>query len=136
MDSLPEDEIEAIWERVKSYLDLTRIKSVSRGMVRDEIENAMLNARVSQQKNPQSTMDFLVDRGFPYEAVKNQKVINELLTNNVKDIRVKGKLRFIIKKGTPTFRFQGKKIKAGQFLSGRTQDEAVESLKKKGQFTE
>lgn len=135
MDSLPEDEIEAIWQRNKKYIDVNQIKSVSTKMIQDEIREALRTANVPQERevNPQSTSEFLVAKGFPEEAAKNQKILTELLQDNVREIQVRGASRFQIAKGTPTFiDLEGKQVRAGQFLAGKNQSEAVEKLIKKG----
>ncbi len=135
MDSLPEDEIEAIWQRNKRYIDITQIKSVSREMIQDEIREALRTSRVPRDRevNPQSTAEFLIDRGFPEEASKNPKILAGLLKDNIKEIQVKGVSRFQLTKGTPSFTdVEGKQVRAGQFLSGKTQTEAVDKLIKRG----
>ena len=126
MDSLPEEMIEQIWERNKAYIDTKEIKSISAKMIADEIESAMRKARVPAAKevNPQSQMDFLIERGFPKEASENVKISNEILGTRIKEITVKGIPRFQITKGTPTV--DG--VKAGQFISGKTKDQAIKSL--------
>jgi hypothetical protein len=135
MDSLPEDEIEAIWQRSKRYLDLNKIKSVSRKMIQEEIREEMRNANVprDRERNPQALMDFLIFKGFPEEAASNDKIVNELLSDNVKEIKVKGKTRFQIAKGTPSFTTpEGKTIRAGQFIGGGTKEGAIKNLRSKG----
>lgn len=102
-------------------------------MIADEIENQMTKAKVPQAKqvNPQSMMDFLISRGFHTEASKNAKIKTELIRMRIKVIEIKGVQRFQIAKGTTSFKFDGKIIKAGQFVSGKTKDEATKSLKVK-----
>ncbi len=130
MDSLPEEEIESIWKRIKTYIDTDKIKSISTKMIADEIQNEMSKANVpaSRNVNPQSMMDFLTNRGFHKEASKNARIKNEIIGMRIRMITVRGTERFQIAKGTKSFKFDGKIIKAGQFISGKTKDEAVKSL--------
>lgn len=130
MDSLPEDEIEQIWSRVKAYINTKNISSISTKMIADEIENEMIGANVPTEKerNPQAMMDFLTLKGFHKEASKNIKIKKELVGMRIREIEIRGVKRFQIVKGTSTFKFDGKSIKAGQFISGKTRDEAVKKL--------
>lgn len=131
MDSLPEDEIEAIWQRIKVYIQTDKVKSISTRMIAEEIENEMNNAHVpeSRKKTPQSFMGFLIQRGFPREAAKNDKIKSEIISSRIILLKVKGKDRFQLGKGTPTFKTkEGRQIKAGQFISGKTKDEATKKL--------
>ena len=101
-------------------------------MIKDEIENEMQNPSkksvpTSQETNPQAMMDFLIEKGFPNEASDNQNIKKELLGNRINEITVRGLPRFQIRKGTPTV--DG--VKAGQFISGKTRDQAVDSLQVK-----
>ncbi len=99
-------------------------------MIADEIENQMATANVpeSQEKNPQAMMDFLIGRGFHTEASKNTKIKQELVGMRIREVEVKGVKRFQIIKGTTAFRFDDKVIRPGQFISGKTKDEAVKKL--------
>lgn len=129
MDSLPSEEIESIWTRIKAYIDTANVKSISMAMIKDEIENEMRSPSkkavpAAKETNPQAMMDFLIEKGFPKEASENVKISNEILGTRIKEITVKGIPRFQITKGTPTV--DG--IKAGQFISGKTKDQAIKSL--------
>lgn len=129
IDSLPEDEIEAIWSRIKAYIDTANVKSITMAMIKDEIESEMRSPSkksVPSEKEirDQSTMDFLIEKGFPKEASENIKISNEILGSRIKQITVRDAPRFQIAKGTPTV--DG--VKAGQFISGKTKDEAIKSL--------
>ncbi len=46
-------------------------------------------------------------------------------------IKVRGQNRFQVAKGTPTVYIDGKQIRAGQFLAGKSEEEAIKSLEKK-----
>lgn len=127
MDSVSEDEIEGIWGRVKVYIDVKNIRSISSGMIVDEIENEMRTAVVpaGREEIVQANMDFLIERGFPEQAAENASISSEILLQRISSKTVRGKTRFQITKGTPTFG----SIKAGQFIKGKTKEEAVRSLK-------
>lgn len=132
MDSLPEDEIEAIWQRQKKYIDLDDIKSVTKTGVQEEIKNLMKGASVPDQQNPQANNDFLTERGFPKEATSNPKIFQEILETKIKKVSVKGVDRFQLKAGTSSFRTpDGRLVKAGQFLGGTSREFALKSLNKK-----
>lgn len=103
-------------------------------MIKEEIREAMRNAVVPAGRtvNPQAANEFLIMRGFPEEAAKNQKIVTEILGQNIRQTTVRGVLRFQIAKGAPSFRDkEGKLIKAGQFLPGTTKDRAIKGLKTK-----
>ena len=98
-------------------------------MIKDEIENEMRSPSKksvpeAQETNPQAMMDFLIEKGFPKEASENVKISNEILGNRISQITVRDAPRFQIAKGTPTV--DG--VRAGQFISGKTKDEAIKSL--------
>ena len=138
MDSLPEDEIEAIWSRVKHYIDTKNIKSISRQSIADELEREMLSDTTSA--NEQANSKFLIKRGFvdvalgikPAKDGYVENIREELLEDNIRAIRVKEGTRFQVAKGTPTFiTLEGKTIRAGQFLSGKSQADAIKQLEKR-----
>lgn len=134
MDSLPEDEIEAIWSRLKAYIDVRDVKSISRNMIAEEIENAMVTSRVptAREKNPQAMMGFLVERGFPERAARNPNIIEDVLQSQIIESEVRGRTRFRIKKGTPSFKDKkGRIIRGGQFVAGTTRGKAVKSLRER-----
>ena len=98
-------------------------------MIKDEIESELRSPSKkavpeAKEVNPQAMMDFLIERGFPKVASENTKISNELLGNRISEFTIKGIPRFQIAKGTPTV--DG--VKAGQFISGKTKDEAIKSL--------
>lgn len=130
MDGLEEQEIEGIWQRVKRYLDLSKIKSVDEMNQQQELSQAMEIRTNADNINPQSNMGFLTDRGFPSEAIHNENIRNELLGQNIKSLIVRGVQRFQIRKGAQTFESDGRTVRAGQFLSGTTKEKALESLRR------
>jgi len=130
MDSLDEQEIESIWQREKKYVDARKIRSVTKEGIQQEILEKLKSVKTTGD-NPQSNSDFLIKRKFPEVASKNPNIRKELLKDNIRIIKVKGKQRFQVAKGTPTVFLDGKKIKAGQFLSGKTEAEAIKNLQTK-----
>lgn len=130
MDSLDAEEIESIWERNKNYIDIKKIKSVSKEGIQKEILQKLQSVKATG-RNPQSNSNFLINRNFPEVASKNPNIRRELLKDNIVSIKVKGSTRFQIAKGTQTVFLDGKRIKAGQFLSGKQQAEAIKDLEKR-----
>jgi len=130
MDRETEEEIESIWERTKKYIDVNQIKGVSKSQIQAEIRRQLENVS-ARGKNPQSNADFLISKGFPKEASKNEKIRRELLTDNIVAIKVRGRTRFQVARGTPTVVIDGKQIRAGQFLAGKTEEEAIKNLEQK-----
>ena len=130
MDSLDEQEIESSWEREKKYINARKIKSVTKEGIQKEILEKLRGVKATG-RNPQSNTDFLIKRKFHEVASKNPNIRKELLRDNIRIIKVKGKQRFQVAKGTPTVFLDGKMIKAGQFLSGKTEEEAIKNLEKK-----
>lgn len=128
MDGLEEQEIEGIWQRIKTYIDLKKIKSVDAINQKEELARVMGISTPSDGKNPQSNMNFLVNRGFPKEAIQNEKIRNEILSNSIVGLKVKGVQRFQIAKGAKSFISNGRTIKAGQFLKGTTKESALKGL--------
>ncbi len=132
MDSLPEDEIEAIWQRVKAKIDTKKVKSISKKMIAEEIENELRSAESGP--NTQATGNFLIQHKFADNAVANKKILDSLISDRIVSIQVRGITRFQIKKGSTSLEIAPKKfIRAGQFLSGKTKDEAIASLEKKAE---
>lgn len=130
MDSLDEQEIISIWERNKKYIDINDIKAVSKPAIQEEIRQK-LNEVPQKGKNKQANTDFLIRRGFVDRAVNNPNIQRELFQNNIREIKVKGKSRFQIAKGTPTTTVNGKQIRAGRFIAGKDKAEAVKNLQEK-----
>lgn len=133
LEDYPAQEIEGIWKRVKQYIDTKQIKSISRDMIAEEIETQMLSSTVprDREKNPQATMDFLVHVRFPQAIAKNKTITNTIIGGRIKAVKVKGRTRFQIIKGTPTIRFDGKSIRAGQFVAGKTESDAIKNIRVK-----
>lgn len=133
MDSVSDEEIQSIWKRQKKYFPPSKIRAVTRDEIEHQIKQEMEAVNIPSNKNfnPQSNQNFLIRKGFPSRASEIPAIQNEILSERVSAIKVKGKERFKIKKGTGTFEFEGKKVKAGQFLKGKTQNEAVSDLKRK-----
>ena len=130
MDSLDAEEIESIWQREKILIGVKTIKSVSREGIQKEILQKLNLVKISG-RNPQANSNFLIKRKFPEVASKNPNIRRELLKDNIVEVKVKGSTRFQIAKGTPTVVKDGKKLKAGQFLSGKTEFDATTDLEKR-----
>lgn len=130
MDKEADEEIESIWEREKKYIDVKKIRGVSREQIQQGIKK-QLESVSTRGKNPQANSEFLIKKGFPERASENRKIREELLSDNIKEIKVRGKTRFQIAKGTPTTKIDGKTVRAGQFISGKTKEQATKNLIKK-----
>lgn len=135
MDSLTDKEFEGIWQRNKKYIQLDKIKSITRRNIKEEIAEAVRTSSAPSKKkafNPQANSNFLLRRGFAERASRTKNIVEELLAENVNLVKVRNQPRYQIKKGSATIRTKsGKVIKAGQFISGKTKEEAIENLLKK-----
>lgn len=134
MDSLPEDEIEAIWGRIDVKLPLNEVKAKNKSDAQNQVKQLMLSSFFPKPKNarPQQTIEFLVKKGFVERAFKNDRILSDVFRNTVSRVKVRGKERFIIKKGSPSFSTKtGKVFRAGQFLKGNTQEEALQDFVEK-----
>lgn len=130
LEDYPDSEIQGIWKRVKVYIDTNEVKVVGKDALAQELKQRMLNpVKTSFQSNPQASLDFLVAVDFHLAAAKNSEIQRELLKRAVISIQVKGKTRYRIAKGIK----DGKNIRGGRFLRGKTQDEALDDLFKKAQ---
>lgn len=134
MDSLPEDDIEAIWGRIKKPLNLDEINAKNKDDFQRQVKDLMDSAYYPTREGApyQQSVKFLIEKGIAGRLAKNDKVLKEILQRKVGKTTVKGKQRFIIKKGVPTFASSsGKQIRAGQFLKGKSVDEATQDLVEK-----
>jgi len=114
----------------KVIIDARKIKSVTKAGIQQEILEQLRGVKATG-RNPQSNTDFLINRNFSVVASKNPNIRKELLQDNIQLIKVKGQERFQVAKGTKTVYLNGKKIKAGQFLSGKTKADAIKNLETK-----
>jgi len=121
MDSLDGYEIESIWERVRFLVDISKIKSVKPEDVQKEIKSQL-------SKNPQSKLNILIDKGFPRLVSENVIIKKDLFTTKIKEVQTKRGNRYQIAKGVITFKFKGLNVKAGQFIKGKTKEQAVLNL--------
>lgn len=135
MDSLDDGEFEGIWKRNKKYIELDKIKSISRKSIEEEIRQAVESSSSPRRGfNPQSNSSFLIRRGFHKRAAKTDFILKEILIENIKFLKVRNQPRFQLKKGSSTVRTpSGKIIKAGQFIKGKSREEALQNLLKKAE---
>ena len=73
MDSLDADEIESIWEREKKYIDIKKVKSVSKAGIQKEILEQIQGVKATG-RNPQSNTDFLIKRKGRNLLSKNRNI--------------------------------------------------------------
>lgn len=128
MDSLPQDDIEAIWGRIKYRLNLNEITGSNKEQVQKQVEQLMLSAYFPTRDNArvQQSPKFLVNKGFVGRALQSDRILEEIYSKQITSRAVRGKQRFIIKKGSHSFTSKsGKKFRAGQFLKGKSQQEAT-----------
>ena len=59
MESLDEQEIQSIWERVKKYVEIKDIKGVTKTQFQEQIKQKMESVE-DRGKNSQANMDFLI----------------------------------------------------------------------------
>jgi hypothetical protein len=134
MDSLPDDEIEGIWFRLRKYIDINSIE----GLEKDEIA-AELDARIRRVNataaNPQARGDFLADRGFARRALDVEPIYSLFYVERIRRIKItskKGKQFHRMQyKGAPIKLSDGKTIRSGHFVKGKSEAEAIEHLKKR-----
>jgi len=105
MDSLPEDDIEAIWGRIKYRLSLNEVKGKNKSEVQREVKQLMMSPFFPMPKNsrPQQSPKFLVEKGIVERFIGNEKILKEIYSHQISKIKVRGKERFIIKKGSSSF---------------------------------
>ena len=130
MESLDEQEIQSIWERVKKYVEIKDIKGVTKTQFQEQIKQKMESVE-DRGKNSQANMDFLIRKGFVKRALDTPSIQKELYSTEIRTVEVRGGTRFQVAKGTPTTTINGKQVRAGQFLSGKTKEEAVKNLQEK-----
>ena len=131
MESLTDQEIEGVWIRLKRYIPTDQIKGVTKEDQKRELD-IMLRTIRTKNDTDTANMVFLRERGFHNRAIDVKKIRSELLADNVRTVEIRGQKRYVIAKGTPTFTdASGKRVKAGQFISGKTEAEAINSLEKK-----
>lgn len=71
MDTLADNEVKSIWQRVKRYINPENIKAGSREELEKEIEKQM---KMAGSSNKQGDMDLLIKRGFPKRLSKTEEV--------------------------------------------------------------
>lgn len=135
---IAEDDLDPIFDRIKSSIDLKGIKAVSPEKFREELKQKMKDSRDYEPYDPdqpQRSLKFLINKQYPERAVENKQLFKRLLKESIKikEIHVKGKKatysRFQIIKGTETSRTKsGRKIKAGMFIKGKSRNEAYDNL--------
>lgn len=118
-DTLTDSQVLGIWERSKDDIDWKKITAVDTMNQQKELQKLMENPK---RKSPQLTT--LAENNFSNAFVQNPIIREELLRNSIKEVKVKGKTRFQVRSRTGIKR-------SGQFLQGRTEDEALRDLKRK-----
>ncbi len=80
MDSLPDDEIIDIWDRVKTYLDLTKFEIKDRQSLISSFED-----QIKQAPSPkrQGSTDTLIEHEFPERAIEISQISSEILGERV-----------------------------------------------------
>ena len=96
MEGLDEQEIEGIWTRIKKYIDLNKITAADKTNQKKQLEDIMSIQTAGDNATPQATMDYLVKKHFPSEAIKNKKINSELFVSVEKTYKEKVRTKFVI----------------------------------------
>lgn len=130
-DTLVDSEILGIWQRIKRYLNLDAISATDKMNQKEQLRSAMESPAQTSAAFPVN-LDTLVDNGFPNEFVENPEIRKQLLQSQIQSFQVRSVTRFQIAKGTASIQLPtGKFLRAGQFLGGKSEQEALESLRLK-----
>lgn len=130
-DTLMDSEVLGVWQRIRSLIDLTKINATDKMNQKEQLRRAMENP-IKTNSQFANNMDTLVENGFPSTFVENPEIRKDLFKSNISEIKVNGKTRYQVKAGTRPIKVKtGKTIRGGLFLKGKTQDEAIEDLRKK-----
>lgn len=101
MDGISDEEAEGIFDRLKTYVDFSKVKSKNKEDLIKELEDKIKGSVKPADKS--GSTETLLRAGFPARAVKDQKILDQLgfkekefvaVKKEKIKIRVKGRFRY------------------------------------------